>query len=526
MSERLWARFDGWSGALFLFAVALAAFWLEALAWPLQRGRDSWDYWLYYLQLLDGKPPFSDVMVFRTPLTPLVTGLPMSIGGAHVLEAAMSVIYAGAVVGWSWAARPFGRIAAVLMAILALGLLPYAAMFHEISSDFLFGALLAPWAGLIVRAVLRPRAKTLVGIGLLTVALTLTRPAGQVLVLAAAAAAVIAAGTWRERVVRIATVLAAALLPLVLWAGVNAIRYDDFTVARGGKAWVPFFKVLSLQTIAPQNGPASRRLAAAIERDVLTLPPYRRLHVDLQTYLASPSNLEAIRLIALSDRDFGRSSNYSVLYDASIEAIRKHPHAYFESVRQTFWNFLWFRFALEPVRHRPPLPPGPAVILAANGKPRPSPEALSPLAQAVRFGFVWCPSDAIDRCVLKDPAVAFSSPSRQARYRELVNRVRDWNSQLPVRNGVRALEGKFNTLSWHEPAPIFWIVLAAIGIALRRPRGWGALIVIVLGAGLVLLIHALSQEPQAEYSIPLTPVFVLAAVAAARGYRSATVSES
>jgi len=46
------------------------------------------------------------------------------------------------------------------------------------------------------------------------------------------------------------------------------------------------------------NGSASRRLGAAIERDVLSLPPYRRLHVSLHTYLRSPSNFEAIRLIA------------------------------------------------------------------------------------------------------------------------------------------------------------------------------------------------------------------------------------
>jgi hypothetical protein len=437
----------------------------------------------------------------------------------------MSLIYAAAVVGWAWAARPFGRIAAVVMAIIVLCLLPYAAMFHEVSSDFLFGALLAPWSGLAVRAAIRPSTRILIGVGLLTVALTLTRPAGQVLVLAAAAAALVAAGSWRGRAIRLATVLAAALLPLLLWAGVNAIRYDDFTVARGGKAWVPFFKVISLRMIAPENGSASRRLSAAIERDVLTLPPYRRLHVDLHTYLESPSNLEAIRLIALSDRDFGRSSNYSVLYDASVEAIRRHPGVYFDSVRQTFWHFLWFRFALGSVRKTPPPPPGARVTFVA-GKPRPSPESLSPLIQAARFGFVWCPTDAIDRCILKDPAVAFRSSSQQHRYRELVNRVRDWNAELPVRNGVRALDGKLNTLSWHEPALIFWIVLAVIGIAWRRPRGWPSLVVIGLGAALVLVVHALSQEPQAEYSIPLTPVFVLAAVAAAQGFRSATVPES
>src|SRR5512132_3540977 len=142
--RRLWSVSDGWIGVATLGVVALAAYWFEAFAWPLQRGRDSWDYWLYYLQLVDGHPPFSNVMVFRTPVTPLVTGIPMSVGGAQLLEISMSLIYAAAVVGWAWAARPFGRIATVVTAVLMLALLPYAAMFHEVSSDFVFGALLAP----------------------------------------------------------------------------------------------------------------------------------------------------------------------------------------------------------------------------------------------------------------------------------------------------------------------------------------------------------------------------------------------
>ena len=144
---------DGWRGVALLFAVALVVYWIEALAWPLQRGRDSWDYWLYYLQLADRHPVFWAVQVFRTPVTPLVTGIPMTIGGARLLEAVMGVIYAAGIVGWAWAARPFGRVAAIATALVALALLPYAAMFHEVSSDFLFGALLAPWAGLVVRAI-------------------------------------------------------------------------------------------------------------------------------------------------------------------------------------------------------------------------------------------------------------------------------------------------------------------------------------------------------------------------------------
>jgi hypothetical protein len=71
-------------------------------------------------------------------------------------------------------------------------------------------------------------------------------------------------------------------------------------------------------------------------------------------------------------------------------------------------------------------------------------------------------------------------------------------------------------------------VLAGIGIALRRPRGWPALVVLAFAGLAVLFVHALSQEPQAEFSIPLTPMLALAAAAAIFGQRrdSATVPGS
>src|SRR3989442_9249595 len=91
--RRVIAALDGRTGVAALFVVALAAYWLEALAWPLQRGRDSWDYWLYYLQLLDHHPPFSAVMVFRTPPAPIVTGLPMQIGRAPLPQGVLSFLF-------------------------------------------------------------------------------------------------------------------------------------------------------------------------------------------------------------------------------------------------------------------------------------------------------------------------------------------------------------------------------------------------------------------------------------------------
>jgi hypothetical protein len=523
--RRRWGRVDGWTGALLIFVLALAAYWLEALAWPLQRGRDSWDYWLYYLQLLDHHPPFSYVMVFRTPFAPLVTGLPMSIGGAHLLEGVVSVVYALAVVGWAWAALPFGRLAAAAVAVAVLVLqLPYAALFHLVSSDFVFGAVLPLWAGFAVRSVLGVSTPRLVGLGLSTAALGLTRPAGQIVALASAAAAVAAAGKVRERLVRLAVMAAAVILPLGIWAGVNGVRYDDFTVARGGKAWVPFFKVFGHGKVDPGNGEASRRLAAAVDRDVLTLPQFRRYGVDARTYFRAPSNFETIRLIALSDRDFGRGTDYDVLYDAAVEGIRHNVRWYVHDVGSTLWGFVTSRFSLAPVERRRAVPPQPEVE-RIGGRKFPTPYALSPLVQAARYGFVWCPTDDIDRCILDDPSRAFASARDRRRYTELVRHVRDWNAQLPVRDSNRTLAAKLGALSVRLPRSALWIAIGVAALALRRPRGWPGLTVLLFAAASVLVVHALSQDPQSEFALPLAPLFVFVAIAALAAPRkpSATV---
>lgn len=510
--EALLELADSWRGATLAFALGLVAYWFDALAWPLQRGRDLWDYWLYYLQLGDAHPPFSQVMLFRTPVTPLVVGIPMSIGGARLLEIVMSVIYAASVAAWAWAARPFGRKASILTVVAVLLLqIPYASLFHQASSDFLFGTLLGLWTGLVVRAGLRASWPVLCAVGGGAALLTLTRPASQVLVLAAAVVALVAAGTLRVRAARVAVTLAAAILPLLLWAGVNGIRYDDFTVVRGGKAWVPFFKVAG--STDPANGPASRKLAAAVEQHVLTLPPYHRLDVSVQTYFRGTSNLEILRMIALSDQTFGRASNYDVLFDASLETIRHHPSAYLDSVTTTMWRFLSQRVALEPVRRGQTYPPGPLVKLV-DGKPMPTPIAVSPLVPAVAWGFNPCPTNDIDRCILEDPSRAFPSEREQRRYVALTSKVRSWNAELPVRNGVRALEGKMSTLSFNTPPSIVWIVIALAALVLRRPRGGAVLLVLLGAAGLVLLVHALSQAPQAEFELPFAPLFALVAIAA------------
>ena len=96
-----------------LFALAFAVFWLESLGWPMAKGRDTWDYLVYYLQLFDGDPPIRELQLFRTPLTPLVVGLPLDVGGIGCSSSSFALLYAASIVAWSATALVFGRIPAL-----------------------------------------------------------------------------------------------------------------------------------------------------------------------------------------------------------------------------------------------------------------------------------------------------------------------------------------------------------------------------------------------------------------------------
>ena len=400
--------------AVGLFLVAFVVYWVESLGWPMAKGRDTWDYLAYYLQLFDSKPPLSELQVFRTPLTPIVVGLPLDLGGIWLLELVFAVLYAASILAWSATALIFGRVPALFSALLLLVYPAYATLYHQASSDAVFATGLAVWALCLARALDRPSTRRFVVVGAGVALLVLVRPANQVLLPLAVVAPLVAYVAWRRRFALAAVCVVAAVLPLAAWAVHNGLRYDDATVARGGRAWVPFLQVFNAnKTISPDNGAASERLAELIEQEVLSREPHAGLDVTLDAYLQNGSNYETVRLIALSDSVLGRGENYEVLFDSALEAIRAHPGIYLRGVTDTFWEFLRQKPLRENVAPREQTEPAaPPPTFESNGSVLPNPQA-SVLVVGVPYGFVWCASDYIDSCTLADPSRVFSG-SRDA----------------------------------------------------------------------------------------------------------------
>jgi hypothetical protein len=503
--------------AVVLFVLALAVYWIQALGWPMAKGRDTWDYLLYYLQLFDSDPPFSDLQVFRTPITPLVVGLPMDLGGTVLLEIVLGLLFAASVVAWSATALTFGRLPALASAALLLGYPAWATLYHQASSDAVFATGLALWALLLAHTLDRPSTWRFAALGAGVALLVLTRPANQVLVPVALSALLLPV-PWRRRLLWAGACLAAAVGLLGAWAVHNGVRYDDTTVARGGRAWVPFLRVfLADKTISPENGAASRRLADLIETQVLSKEPFARLDVPLDAYLKNGSNYETVRLIALSDRVLGRDENYDVLFDSALEAIRKHPRTYVRGVADAYWDFLMQRPLREDVVRRAqtaPEPPSPT--FESDGVVLPNPQATV-LVDGVPYGFVWCASDYIDSCVLADPSVLWDDPKTQQRYRELVAQVRAWDADLPARDGQNWVTEILNRITPRFPRPPLWIAVGVVALLWRRPRCWRTIVVLWAAAAVVLLIHAASQGVAPEFALPVYPLFIVTALGALAG---------
>jgi len=517
--DRLLAFVPTRRAAVVLFALALAVFWLQALGWPMAKGRDTWDYLVYYLQLFDSKPPLSQVQLFRAPLTPLAVGLPMALGGSLALEVFFGLLYAVSVVAWSATALTFGRVPALASAALLLVYPAWATLYHQASSDAVFATGLAVWALVLARTLRRPTTGGFVTLGVGIAVLVLIRPANQVL-LPAVLVPLLAAAPWRRRLTWVAVCVAAAVLPLAGWAVHNGVRYDDYTVTRGGRAWVPFLRVwLSDRTVSPDNGPASRRLAGLIEDHVLTEEPFRSLDVPLDAYLANGSNYETVRLIALSDRYFGRDSNYDVIFDSALEAIRRHPGTYLRGVADVSWDFLMQAPIREGIAPRAQTAPSlPRRTFTSDGVVLPNPQATI-LLDAVPYGFVWCASDYIDSCTLRDPSLVFHDPAVQRRYREVVSQVRAWDAELPSRTGRAWVTEILDRITPRFPRPPLWLAVAVVALVWRRPRGWRTILVLWAAAAAVLGIHAASQGLAPEFTLPLYPLFVVTALCALAGER-------
>ncbi|NJO07188.1 MAG: hypothetical protein HC876_17660 [Chloroflexaceae bacterium] len=277
---------------LALLVAALAAYAVQRLAWPLAPGRDFLNYLTYYLQLGDPQPTRHLLMLFRTPITGIVIGGLLDMGGALLLEAVMALCYSFVIVATYLAGAHWSRAAGILAAGLLVLYPPYSSIFHFVATEALFSTFLIGWLLFTVATLRTPRLWHFALHGGFIALLVLTRPSGQMLLGFVLFPLLLPGLVWWRRSVAALLVLGVAQAVLFGWASYNSIRYDDFTVSRGSAAVVPLYRAFVVDRIVqPSNGPATAELARLVEQELLIQEPYTTYNIDLETFFSSGSTL-------------------------------------------------------------------------------------------------------------------------------------------------------------------------------------------------------------------------------------------
>jgi len=566
-----WRSFEGWVGtrrsAATLFLVGCLVFVLQSVAVPVGPGRDMGRYVQAFVQLGYDEPVLVSVADTRGPLASLGVSAPLELGGTAA-EIWLGVLFAASIVAWSAVAMYFGPRVALLTATVLLLYPSYGILFHGLASDALFAAAFAGWAVLLARAVTRPTLIVFALVGLGMGGLVLVRPANQVLIVmtflpfvlrapwgdrARWAAGFFVASTavtqaWKAFMhlryadstglrpslafLVVALVLVVLLVPapwkrwllaasipliivgLVLRGGVDPVR-DARTLAQSPSAAVFLFRAFEVDPIvSPDNGPESRRLADVVERRLLPYEPYRSYGVTLDDVFTSGS-----------DRIFGDVTGVSGGIDLSAvttEAIRAHPREFVTGIARTTWALLRAH-TLAPsnapssagtpadVEH----PASSSSFVVVNGRKLPAPGEGQPIP-ASRIGpeinTLYGDAREVWRSATEHPFV-FDDPRDQRRYERFQDDTARLAGRIPTRASNAALGERLNQASRWFPPPVVWLVLGAAAIAVRRPRRALVAVVPAVAALAVIVGTALVAVGVPEYSIPVSPAFVLLAVA-------------
>ena len=504
-----------------LVALALLVYAVVSVALPLAAGRDLGRYLVVYAQLFDGHVVYPYALASRMPGTPIVVGVLLE-AGSIVAEIGAALLYALSILAWCAVARRFGPAAAIATATALLLYPGYVTLFHQLSSDSVFAAGFALVAWLFARALEWPTASRAAALGAGVAAVVLVRPVAQALLILTLVP-LIAAGTWRERAQGSAAFVLAAILPLLGWAAHNAVRADDFAVVRGGGTGLPLFRAFVADRIVePENGPASRELEHAVARNLLPFEPYRSYEIDLERFFSSGSARMHEDLIVLSDRVWGWDDDYRHLARVGREAVLAHPGAYARGVVRDLRRLLvWPLYAQAPKANATG-----STRVAVPDRQLPVPSEGEPIPAARQSGYITTPDGRI-REVWTSPTehqIVFSRPADRARAAEIDRRVNDLYESFPDRSARPGVIDRLNSASRWYPRPVLWLLVGLLAACVRRPRGFAVALTLAGGALLILVATSLAVYAVAEYSVPVTPAFILLAAVGLLG-RNAGASE-
>jgi len=486
-----------WFDIIFLCVAAGLIFIFQSMAWPLSGGRDLGTYILYYNQIWDAQPEFYNVMLYRTPITPLFIGIFYKIGGVLLLEVLLGIFFIISIeatyyIGLLWS-RPIGLVSAIVLTLFPT----YGALFHYLGSDSLFAVGFITWMAFAGHTMRFPKVHHFIWHGIYVVLLILIRPGTQIFVFFAGFPFLIKQLKIGGKLLSSLYFLSVFFILLAGWASYNYVRYNDFTVSRTRAASIPFYRVFVQDRIVrPENGIATKELMRAIESDLKNREPYKSLGLDTYTILASGDWRVWSDLVGLSDRIWGWDSDYKMLQKVAMEAIIAYPWVYLKGVMYQLTNFFFATFE-----------PPPSLILDKSAKPEKSPKEINKNKKIIFDGFHIIPRSYM-HWLQTGPIRKNISDIKNKN----INSNWKVNINLPVRNGDPLIAKTFNQyLSRLFPPIFFFILFGSIGIFLSA-QARSFIIFFMLLSIIHALIVCMSGDAPVQYRIPFDPIYILIGV--------------
>jgi hypothetical protein len=565
-----WQSFEAWVGtrasAATLFGLALVVYGIESIVLPAYAGRDMARYLQAFVQLGYHVPVYPAVLTSRGPLAILGVGVPLEIGG-WAAELWLALLFALSIVAWARVAFFFGRRAALLTSVLLLVYPGYGILFHQLASDSLFAATFAGWALLMTKATVQPSIRAFLFAGLATGVLVLVRPDNEVLIVMSLVPLLLR-GPWRERLSWVASFFVAAVVVSQVWTAFAEWRWGAVVSLKPSSlligiavVLIPFllrppwrlrvaaalgvlavvflsvkgwpgesptayvrlksqaltsqfmYRTFELDKImSPDNGPASRKVAGVVQRDLLTQEPYRSYGVTVHEFFASGS-----------DRVFGDMTDVvpgNELASATREAIDQHTGTFVRSIGHTIWQQIALRRVYAPPQVRTANAPVASQrsqptqqtsgSIVVNGHRLPRPTEGQPIPASAIGPLLWTPGGQ-EREVWTSPTqhhTVFSDSRDQRRADRFYAQTDRLASRIPTRNGDDVLVHRLNQTSHVFPPLLVWLVLGLIAFVLRLPERAFAALVPMVGGVIVILATAAVAPAVAEYAVPVSPAFL------------------
>lgn len=494
-----------WRPVVVLVLIALAVH--AALWWvfPPHLGPDGGAYSSYYIDVFESKGypiGFTNVM-HRMPLAPLLQTIPLTISlrAYEVVQTLLATLAVGMVY---FITLPWGRWTGVAAALVYLGCLPVQVQFHQFGVDSTFtlviiAACLA-FRYALVTFTLRAWGLTGVMIGLTA----MTRPNGLIFSIFLAGT-LLAGGSLRRKVYLAAVLVAMTALTIAPWQLYKGLRYDQWSFARGG--FFLFYSVfsnplLNEALVNPENGEASAQLAELVQEYLLPQPNYTAYDITLEDFFGYHPNRRNYRFLmdacGVVDTYVGWETDYQLLGETAIEAIRAHPGAYFYLLKNSFVKALMQHLVVQPA----PSQLNFASIETSDPNVPPLPSENELIAAPVFIFWNTRPND------LPPP-----SP-QQIAWREV--RLAELHDPLLTAQGSEAARNLLDTLwtlVWLPQGAIY--LLAGIALLANRRKSLLYLLLTLIAAVGTTTLSAVVHYGQ-RYRMPVESIFLVSAVIGAR----------